>query len=78
MPDETSKQISRERLIELLASTDDLKLTVAKPDATQTSGDEPLVLTRADLERLIETDENIAFNSYHSSGISNAGNHSSN
>lgn len=78
----TKKTLLKEDIVKLLDLTDDCSVTI---DPTSSQGFEDvlgdnnlgseLVITRADLEKLISTSKNIAFSSFHSSGINNAGNH---
>jgi len=78
-------KLNLEDVIKLLDNTVDCSVTI---DPNQSIGHEELqtkskdsnelVLTRADLEKLISTNKHIAFSSHHSSGVNNAGNHSSN
>jgi hypothetical protein len=77
------EKLSRERLIELLQEVADLKISARKalstgvePFPADPKGD--LVLTRSQLEALITSQRNINIYAFHSSGINNLGNHSSN
>ncbi len=78
-----TKKLSREKIIQLLEETKDLQLSL-DPEDSKGHGDlgtyeeGQLVLTRADLEKLIATEDEIAFSSFHSSGTNSEGNHSSN
>lgn len=76
------KKTTIQSIIDLLEMTEDCSLTIDPKSSEgykQVTGEvdetKELVLTRADLEKLIKISNNIAFSSFHSSGINEAGNH---
>ena len=77
------EKLSKERIIDLLKEVADLKISAKKALSTGLDSfleDPPgeVLLTRAQLEELISSQHNINIYAFHSSGINNVGNHSSN
>ncbi|WPN47863.1 hypothetical protein [Pseudomonas sp. P8_241] len=77
------ESLTKEKIIELLKEISDLQIhadplnssDLAGIGTTKKSG---TLLTRKELEELVEKQDNINIYSFHSSGINNVGNHSSN
>lgn len=77
------QKLSRQRIIDLLAEISDLKVNAKKHlssgiDTVQADANGDVILTREQLEALLVTQSNMNIYAFHSSGINNVGNHSSN
>lgn len=77
------EKLSRDRILELLSEISDLKIGAKKslsegvdPISEDVEGN--VLLSREQLENLLSTQSNINIYAFHSSGITNAGTHSSN
>ncbi|MCU1769694.1 hypothetical protein ACIOMP_28595 [Pseudomonas protegens] len=78
-----SDNLSKDKIIELLKEISDLEVRVDKSKSSDLEGvgsdnNNETLLTREDLEKLVEKQDNINVYAFHSSGINNIGNHSSN
>lgn len=79
------EKLSRDRILELLAEISDLKIKAKKDLSEGVEGVEgveaneagEVLLTRQQLESLLVSQPNINIYAFHSSGVNNAGNHSS-
>ncbi|MEM8570021.1 MAG: hypothetical protein AAGG56_03835 [Pseudomonadota bacterium] len=77
-----SQEVSRQELISLLAEVSDLSIQARKTlsqglEEYQANQNDELILTREELERLMETQENLNIYAFHSSGVKAIGDHSS-
>lgn len=76
------EKLSRERILNLLSDISDLKIGANKSlseglDPLQEDDEGNILLSREELERLLSTQNNINIYAFHSSGVTNAGTHSS-
>ncbi|MCR6727078.1 hypothetical protein [Agrobacterium fabrum] len=76
------EELSRDRILELLAEIKDLKIGAKKAlsdgvDIVEEDEDGNVLLSRETLESLLSTQRNINIYAFHSSGINNVGDHSS-
>ncbi len=77
-----SQEVSRQELISLLAEVSDLSIQARKTlsqglEEYEANQNDELILTREELERLMETQENLNIYAFHSSGVKAIGDHSS-
>jgi len=77
------EKLSKEQIVDLLREVSDIKISAKKALSTglDSFSENPageVLLTRSQLEALISSQHNINIYAFHSSGINNVGNHSSN
>ena len=77
------ESLTKEKIIELLKEISDLQIHADPLNSSDLTGigttkKSGTLLTRKELEELVEKQDNINIYSFHSSGINNVGNHSSN